>query len=57
MRWHLTQPLDAGILRRGVGIEAFGQLSYLIMGHLYVKVEPSHKELHEVKVTFTGIGE
>ncbi|HAU4931115.1 AAA domain-containing protein [Aeromonas hydrophila] len=25
-------------------------------GHLYVKVEPSHKELHEVKVTFTGIG-
>lgn len=25
-------------------------------GHLYVKVEPNHKEPTEVKVTFTGIG-
>ncbi|MFV8408464.1 AAA domain-containing protein [Vibrio harveyi] len=25
-------------------------------GHLYVKVEPNHKESTEVKVTFTGIG-
>ncbi len=25
-------------------------------GHLYVKVEPSHKEPQEVRVTFTGVG-